>query len=91
MKITVNKPTEIEVETMTINIKVRDEFSCTFYDHRGGVVREYNGYVPGFMPGDHYGDYLELEINLETGKILNWRHQDAVRSGVENIINGDDD
>lgn len=33
---------------------------------------DYNGYVPNFMPGEHDGDYVHLEIDVETGKILNW-------------------
>jgi len=36
------------------------------------VVYEHDGYVPGFMPGEHYGDYIELDIDVKTGKILNW-------------------
>jgi hypothetical protein len=24
------------------------------------------------MPGKHYGDYVRLDIDLETGRILNW-------------------
>jgi hypothetical protein len=24
------------------------------------------------MPGEHYGDYVELAINIETGQILEW-------------------
>jgi hypothetical protein len=24
-------------------------------------------------PGDHFGDYIMLEIELATGKILNWK------------------
>jgi hypothetical protein len=36
------------------------------------VGKEYTGYVPDFMPGNHWGDYVELDIDLKTGKILNW-------------------
>jgi len=25
------------------------------------------------MPEEHYGDYVELEIDIETGVILNWK------------------
>ena len=37
------------------------------------VEKEYSGYVPDFMPGEHYGDYVELTIELDTGKFLNWK------------------
>lgn len=33
----------------------------------------YEGYVPKFFPGEHYGDYIELKIDIDTGQILNWR------------------
>jgi hypothetical protein len=38
----------------------------------GRVIGQYEGYVPEFMPGNHFGDYIELEIDIETGKIINW-------------------
>lgn len=39
----------------------------------GKIVKENDGYVPAMMPGDHYGDYIELEIDIDTGMILNWK------------------
>ena len=38
----------------------------------GAIVAEHNGYVPRFLPGNG-GDYVNLEIDLETGTILNWK------------------
>lgn len=35
--------------------------------------RTYDGYVPDFFPGDHFGDYVELTIELATGKIIGWK------------------
>lgn len=42
--------------------------------HENGQVIEptYDGYVPGFFPGEHAGDYLELDIEVATGLITNW-------------------
>lgn len=34
---------------------------------------EYSGYVPDFFPDQHWGDYVMLDIDTETGKITNWR------------------
>jgi len=34
---------------------------------------DYDGYVPSWMPGDHDGDYVSLDIDAGTGKILNWK------------------
>jgi len=28
--------------------------------------------VPGFFPNEHYGDYVELDIDVATGRIINW-------------------
>jgi hypothetical protein len=38
----------------------------------GKEVATHDGYVPDFMPGTHYGDYIELSIDIDTGQILNW-------------------
>lgn len=60
------------MKTLFINAKCSDLFSAFLYDDNK-IVGEYDGYVPSFMPGEHYGDYVELEIDIETGKILNWK------------------
>ena len=39
----------------------------------GKVTKTHDGYVPEFMPEDHYGDYVELDIDVETGMIVNWK------------------
>ena len=43
----------------------------------GKVIGEYDGYVPKFFPGMHYGDYVMLDIDIETGKIVNWNRPNA--------------
>ena len=30
-------------------------------------------YVPDFMPEHHYGDYVELDIDVDSGQIINWK------------------
>jgi len=40
--------------------------------HEDGSVTEGDGYVPDFFPGDHYGDYIILDIDPNTGIITNW-------------------
>lgn len=55
-------------KVIRINAKCSDMFNATLDDGR-----EYDGYVPYFFPGQHYGDYVELNIELATGKILNWK------------------
>lgn len=58
---------------LSVCAKVSDRYSHTIYNAQGDVYRKYNGYVPSFFPGNHFGDYLLLDINPYTGKILNWK------------------
>lgn len=53
--------------------KCSDCFSATLHDDKGKMIGDvYDGYVPDFIPGE-YGDYVMLDIDVETGKILNWK------------------
>ena len=54
-----------------INAKCSDLFSATLQTDTGS--KSYCGYVPAFLPGEHYGDYVELMIDTKTGQILNWK------------------
>jgi len=54
------------------SLKVCDSFACDIFDKNKTVIGLYEGYVPSFFPEEHYGDYVELEIDLATGVILNW-------------------
>ena len=51
--------------------------------------KEYDGYVPDFMPGDHYGDYVMLEIDIETGHIVNWKKPS--KADLDKVFKSDDD
>jgi hypothetical protein len=62
--------------TLRINAKCVDAFWGQLMED-GKPVGEYTGYVPAIFPGEHYGDYIELDIDLETGQILNWRKPTA--------------
>lgn len=64
-------------KTIRISAKCADLFSATAHDETGKQVGEYSGYVPSLMPGEHYGDYIDLNIDLATGKILNWKKPSA--------------
>lgn len=57
--------------TIEISAKCSDLFSATLFE--GGKQKGcHDGYVPDFMPGQHWGDYVQMEIDVETGQILNW-------------------
>ncbi len=54
--------------------KCSDMFSAHLIDDDGKQKGEtYSGYVPGWMPGEHYGDYVVLTIDVGTGRIINWK------------------
>jgi len=57
---------------LRISAKCSDLFSATLRKN-GKTVGTYNGYVPDFMPGEHYGDYVDLDIDADTGLIVNWK------------------
>ena len=51
----------------------------------GEPLLEHDGYVPDFMPGQHWGDYIDLEIDVETGVILNWKPNE-VRAAINKEV-----
>lgn len=52
--------------------KTSDLFSCSL-EVDGDEKFDYSGYVPNFFPGEHWGDYIILDIDIDTGQILNWK------------------
>lgn len=74
MEINAIKTVKVNAKTLKIHLKVRDEFSASIEDADGYVIwRQEDGYVPDFMPGPHYGDYVMLDIDLDTGQVTNWK------------------
>jgi len=55
---------------LKICVKCSDRFSA--HIELKGKTLTHDGYVPDFMPENHYGDYVELDIDVETGQIVNW-------------------
>lgn len=90
MKISQQKTVQVDVKTLEIYCKVRDRFTYTLKDAQGEEVHvQDDGYVPDFMPGEHYGDYIILTIDLETGTVTNWQKPTAEQ--IEHAINPADD
>lgn len=80
----------VSVKTVSVHVKVCDRGNYEFKTPTGTVLKEIDeDYVPSFFPGDHYGDYLILDIDLESGQITNWVKPQA--SEIEEIINGSED
>ena len=61
-----------KVKIVSVNGKTSDNCYVELKDVYGKTIASHDGYVPSFLPGGG-GDYLELEIDINTGKILNWK------------------
>ena len=86
MKIGIRKVVEVEAKEIRLYCKITDYFTAHIYDQDGQKIGgQSDGYVPGFMPGEHYGDYIILNIDLETGQILNW--QKPTVEDIQEFIN----
>jgi len=72
------KTLKAPITTTVICAKCSDMFSARAFNAAGGDEGEYTGYVPAFMPGEHCGDYVELTIDVNTGRIVNWRKPSQV-------------
>ena len=78
VEINITKSKKVVAKTLSLYCKVSDTFTATLKDADGDELKDYEGYVPSFMPGDkdggsHYGDYLILDIDIDTGMITNWK------------------
>lgn len=74
MKMTIKKSEAVEVEAKTVRVSAKCSDLCfaTLHDADGKRIgSEHDGYVPGWFP-EHGGDYVDLVIDLETGRITNW-------------------
>lgn len=63
----------VNAVTVKVHCKVCDSGCYELVDAQGKTIKDLEDYVPSFFPGEHYGDYLILDIDIETGKILNWK------------------
>lgn len=88
MKIGKKKTVEIDAKILSLCLKTADRFTATLQDPDGDTIHDHDGYVPDFMPGEHHGDYVLLDIDIDTGKILNWTP--PTREQIENFIEGGD-
>jgi hypothetical protein len=62
-------PKPKEPRILRVCAKCSDMFGGTLLEDG----RRYDGYVPDFFPGQHCGDYVQLDIDIETGQIVNWK------------------
>ena len=80
MEINQQKTVKVNAKTLRIHCKVSDRFTYSIDDAQGEEIHcQEDGYVPDFMPGYHYGDYVILDIDLDTGVVTNWKKPTAAQ------------
>lgn len=87
MNINMKKTVQVDAKVFKMCAKCSDCCGGDLIDKDGMVLKQHDGYVPGFFPGGG-GDYVELDIDIDTGQILNWRKPSAEQ--IEEFI-GDGD
>lgn len=79
MEIEATETVKVNAKTLKLHLKVCDRFTATLESESGRTLKDHDdGYVPSFMPGEHYGDYVILDIDIDTGQITNWKVPSAV-------------
>ena len=61
------------IKTIKLCAKTVDRCAIKYLDENGEFVGERDDYVPDYFPEEHYGDYVEFDIDVATGQILNWK------------------
>lgn len=61
------------IKTLRICAKTSDNCHITFLNEKNESVGKRDCYVPSYFPEEHCGDYVELDIDVATGQILNWK------------------
>ena len=90
MEINQQKTVKVNAKTLRIHCKVTDCFTYAIEDEQGDTIHDQDtGYVPDFMPGKHYGDYIILDIDLDTGVVANWVTPTAAQ--IESAIKEEDE
>lgn len=89
MELNILKPQTVNAKTVKIHLKVCDRFSYQIVSDKGEVIHDQDdGYVPSFMPGPHYGDYVILDIDIDSGIVTNWKKLD--KADILAAINTDE-
>lgn len=95
MKLSIKKMVTVDAKILSIHMKVCDEFCAEVISSDGSILGSVeNVYVPDFMPNgktgetgcSHYGDYLILDIDMDTGLVTNWKTPKADQ--IERFIEG---
>ena len=87
MEINIEKKVKVNAKTLVVCGKTSDCCTVQLLDQDGAILKDHDGYVPSGL-GIGSGDYIELNVDLDTGQILNWKKPSSER--VEEFIRGDE-
>ncbi len=77
IELDIKKTVKVQAKELRIYCKVVDNFTASLVDQDGAeICNQQSDYVPFFMPGSHHGDYVILNIDMETGLVTNWGKPD---------------
>jgi hypothetical protein len=87
MDLNIKIPLNINAKVLKLYLNVCDDCQFTIETDKGEEIydNEKIGYVPDFFPGDHYGDFIIFDIDIDTGQIINW--EKPTSEELEKLIN----
>ena len=66
MEIEATEVVKVNAKTLKIYTKVSDRFCASLVSAAGNELHDQDdGYVPDFMPGENFGDYIILDIDID--------------------------
>jgi hypothetical protein len=71
MKVPTKIVSTVDAKVVKVFVKARDEGHYELLGEDSKLIATRSDYVPSFFPG-HDGDYIDFDIEIDTGKILNW-------------------
>jgi hypothetical protein len=91
VELSILKPTKVYAGIVKVVAKVCDRGSYELCANDGTVLASRDDdYVPSFFPGEHYGDYIMLDIDIDTGVIINWKKPSTEQVVKEFRLGGDE-
>jgi len=72
---------------LRVGVKCNDMCQAVLTGDDGGFLKDHAGYAPAIVPGGP-GDYVEFEIDLATGRLLNWKP--PTLEEINDFVDGDD-
>lgn len=62
----------MQAKTLRLCVEILECAEARLLDEHGNFIKNHEGYFPKGRKANPVGDYLNLDIDLATGRILNW-------------------